>query len=89
MEVLRQLCYLSEAERLRQHRTRGQRQRLRVLPQVAGQALPCEEMPAVPLLVLLLLLARMQRTAPTESMELKQRRKEKKTEELVAKGDDE
>ena len=56
MEVLRRLCYLSEAAHLRRLRTQGQRQRLRVLPQVVGQAPPCKETPAVPLLVLLMLL---------------------------------
>ena len=92
MEVLRQLCYLSEAVHLRQPRTRGQRQRLRVLPQVVGQALQCQLMP---LLVPLLLLTRMQRAVPTGSMKLPrllirvQRYLVKETEELVAKEDDE
>ena len=92
MEVLRQLCYLSEAAHLRQPRTRGQRQRLRVLPQVVGQALQCQLMP---LLVPLLLLTRMQRAVPTGSMKLPrllirvQRYLVEKTEELVAQEDDE
>ena len=61
MEVCRQLCYLSEAVHRRQPRVQGQCQRLRVLPQVAGQALQCQVMP---LLAPLLLLTRRQRSVP-------------------------
>ena len=92
MEVLQQLCYLSEAAHLRQLRTRGQCQRLRVLPQVVGQALQCQPMP---LLVPWLLLTRRQRSVPAGGRLLLrlliplQRQLAEKTEELVAQGDGE
>ena len=92
MEVLRQLCYLSEAAHPRQLRTRGQCQRLRVLPQVVGQALQCQLMP---LLAPLLLLTRRQRSVPAGGRLLLrlliplQRQLAEKTEELVAQGDGE
>ena len=79
MEVRRQLCYLSEAVHRRQPRVQGQCQRLRVLPQVVGQALQHRTTPLLVLLMLLLtrLLIRVQRYLV------------EKIEELVAQGDDE